>query len=275
MDHITRSALHHLLSTRNIGFYITKLQVVACIQHTAVSISRPLAEIICVSSAAAMNITDSLEMLCKKGSQSRSSFQDIHRVRYSLLLISSEHGPYGSPLYDTDRTYLHRISLCSFCKLFLPCLRKRLSGKQSLLTATIPICFWHVVLKNLHSHISRFSTGDIIVRLYILHPKSSSVMFSPLQSVECAPSIFASRQAINHLFLAVIRPSASSDIGKSNLCVGSFRKNNYTEIHSHSHGRCIVVGVGINLDPGSAGTRNASTFEVSYVSPLHISADVR
>ena len=147
MDHICTFFCCSYRIFRNICFDISQFQVVACIEHSAVCISTSLnQDCLRVSSAAATNIFGPSKCFASNVSEISgpkfpryttecvtSCFLDIFQSLYHVDLA----------LYDTDRTFIDILlspyfSVYAFIRASL-LLTDRLSGKQSLLTATTPI----------------------------------------------------------------------------------------------------------------------------------------
>ena len=157
MDHIRTVLCITYRIFRNIGFYITKLQVIACIQHTAVSISTSLAEIILCFLSCCDKHLRSLKMLCKKGLRNlRSEVSKIYTECVTAcffdILQSLDH--MDLTLYDTDRTFVDILCIVFLCvsvyKSFSPVYGKAFRKTISADCNDSDLNFWHVV-HNLHS----------------------------------------------------------------------------------------------------------------------------
>ena len=120
-QNILHPTVEYLQEHRNISFYVAKLQIVACVQHTAVSISTSLAKIILCFLCCCDEHLRSLEMFCKKCLRNlRSEVSKIYTECVTAcffdILQSLDH--MDLTLYDTDRTFVDILCIVFLCVSF-------------------------------------------------------------------------------------------------------------------------------------------------------------
>ena len=103
---------------RDIGFYITKLQVIACIQHTAVSISTSLAKVILCLLCCCDKHFWSVEMFCKKCfGNFRSKVSKVNTKCIAACFFDVLKSLYhmNFAFYDTDWTFVDILCIIFVC----------------------------------------------------------------------------------------------------------------------------------------------------------------
>ena len=157
MDHICTVLCITYRILRNICFYVTKLQVVACVQHTAVSISTSLAKIILCFLCCCDEHLRSFEMFCKKClGNLRSEVSKIYAkcITSCFFDIFKSLDHMDLTLYDTDRTLIDIFCIVFLCvsiyKSFSSVYGKAFRETISADCNDSDFNFWHIV-HNLHS----------------------------------------------------------------------------------------------------------------------------
>ena len=152
MDHVCTVFCITNRVLRNVCFYITKLQVVACIQHTTVSISTSLAKVILRFFSSCNKHFRSIEMFGKKCLRNlRSEVSKIYTkcITSCIFDIFQSLNHMDFTFYDTDWTFVDIFCIIFFCISFYKSFSS-VYGKAFRETVTAycnnsNFYFWHVI----------------------------------------------------------------------------------------------------------------------------------
>ena len=162
MDHVCTIFCITNRVLRNVCFYITKLQVVACIQHTTVSIPTSLAKVILCFFCCSDEHFRSIEMFCKKClGDFRSEVSKIYTkcITSCFFDIFQSLNHMNFTLYDTDWTFVD-----VFCIIFFS-----ISFYKS---------FSSVYGKAFRETVTAYSNDSNFYFWHVIHDKNSSILYS-------------------------------------------------------------------------------------------------
>ena len=137
---------------RNVSFYVAKLQVIACVQHTAICVSTSLTEIILCLLCCCDKHFRSVEMLCKKClGDLRTKVSKVYTksVAACFFDVFKSLNHMNLALYNTDWTFINILCVIFLCvglnKSFSSVYRKAFRETVSADCNDSNFYFWHVI----------------------------------------------------------------------------------------------------------------------------------